>query len=68
MSAAGSDHASTFGCMVKDAGALVTIVDGQVVADSRDVADAFGRQHFHVLREIRDLLNRRPDLASTFGC
>ena len=47
---------------------LVRVEDGLVVADSRDVAEAFGRQHYHVLREIRDLSERRPDLASTFGC
>ncbi|KQO52682.1 Rha family transcriptional regulator [Sphingomonas sp. Leaf257] len=53
--------------MIEEAGSFVTIVDGQVVADSRDVAVAFGRQHKHVLEAIRDTLLRRPDLASTFG-
>ncbi len=46
---------------------LVRVEDGVVVADSRDVADAFGRQHQHVLRDIRGLCDRRSDLASTFG-
>ncbi|QRY95420.1 Rha family transcriptional regulator [Sphingomonas paucimobilis] len=46
---------------------LVRVEAGLVVADSRDVAEAFGRQHQHVLRDIRDLCDRRPDIASTFG-
>ncbi|WP_083821332.1 Rha family transcriptional regulator [Sphingomonas sp. S17] len=49
------------------ADALVAIVGGEVVADSRDVAEAFGRHHRHVLRDIGDLVERRPDLAPTFG-
>jgi|GEM_PF-3491059 len=52
--------------MVDDAGTLVAIIDGQVVADSRDVAEAFGRDHRNVLAAIRDVLQRRPDLALTF--
>lgn len=47
---------------------LVRVEDGLVVADSRDVAEAFGRQHYHVLRDVQGLCERRPDLASTFGC
>lgn len=45
---------------------LVHVEDGAVVADSRDVAEAFGRQHKHVLDAIRDVLARRPDLEPTF--
>lgn len=46
---------------------LVKVMDGKVVADSRDVAQAFERQHAHVLRTIRDLLTERPDLAANFS-
>ncbi len=45
---------------------LVRVENGTVVADSRDVAEAFGRQHNNVLRDIRTLLDQRPDLALTF--
>lgn len=45
---------------------LVRVEDGLVVADSRDVADAFGRRHDNVLRDIQYLRERRPDLALTF--
>ena len=45
---------------------LVRVEDGLVVADSRNVAEAFGRDHRNVLRDIRDLCDRRPDLALTF--
>lgn len=46
---------------------LVRVEDGAVVADSRDVAEAFGRRHSHVLREIERLITTRPDLQPTFG-
>ena len=45
---------------------LVRLEGGLVVADSRDVAHAFGRDHRNVLRDVRDLCDRRPDLALTF--
>lgn len=45
---------------------LVRVKDGHVVADSRDVAEAFGRRHDNVLRDIQYLRERRPDLALTF--
>lgn len=45
---------------------LVRVEDGLVVADSRDVAEAFGRRHDNVLRDIQNLRERRPDLALTF--
>jgi len=47
--------------------AMVSVVDGEVVADSRDVADAFGRRHADVLRGIADLISSRPDLQRTFS-
>lgn len=47
--------------------ALVRLEQGKAVADSRDVATAFGKQHQHVLRSIDGLLTDRPDLASNFG-
>jgi len=34
---------------------LATIKDGQVFANSRDVAEFFGKEHFNVLRDIRNL-------------
>ncbi|WP_267348107.1 Rha family transcriptional regulator [Sphingomonas sp. GM_Shp_2] len=46
---------------------LVRVEDGAVVADSRDVAEAFGRRHTHVLREIERLIDLRPDIGPTFG-
>lgn len=48
--------------------ALVTVIDGEVVADSRDVAEAFGREHYDVLKQIRSIVDRRPDIAGTFSC
>lgn len=36
---------------------LVSITDGAVLADSRQVADVFGKRHDHVLRDIDDLLH-----------
>lgn len=41
---------------------VVIVKDGQVVADSRDVAAAFGKQHKDVLRKIDALLAEAPDL------
>lgn len=37
--------------------ALVTSVNGIMVADSLQVADSFGKQHAHVLRSIESLVN-----------
>ncbi|NKI99585.1 Rha family transcriptional regulator [Novosphingobium sp. SG707] len=47
--------------------ALVRIEADRVVADSRDVAADFGKQHAHVLRTIRELLKAKPELSSNFG-
>lgn len=44
----------------------VHVVDGHVVADSRDVATAFERDHRNVLATIREIVGKRPDLALTF--
>ena len=48
--------------------ALVRIEADRVVADSRDVAADFGKQHAHVLRSIDGMVKMQPDLASNFGC
>ncbi|NOW44109.1 Rha family phage regulatory protein [Novosphingobium sp. SG751A] len=48
--------------------ALVRIEADRVVADSRDVAADFGKQHAHVLRAIDTKIKTKPDLASNFGC
>lgn len=36
--------------------------DGEVFANSRDVAEFFGKRHDHVLRDIRLLIAKAPDL------
>lgn len=42
--------------------------EGKAFADSRDVAAFFEKRHQHVLRDIRTLIERRPDLiGSNFG-
>ncbi|WGD28937.1 Rha family transcriptional regulator [Ancylobacter sp. WKF20] len=41
--------------------------DGTVFASSRDVAAFFGKQHTHVLRDIRALIADAPSTASNFG-
>ena len=46
---------------------LVKIFDGRVVADSRDVALTFDKQHQHVLRSIDKLVKAAPELRSNFG-
>lgn len=46
----------------------LTIVDGCPVVSSRTVAEYFGKNHFHVLRDIEELLNKKPELReSNFG-
>jgi len=47
--------------------ALVQVRDGQAMASSIDVARAFEKQHQHVMRAIRALVEARQDLASNFG-
>lgn len=42
--------------------------DGEIFADSRDVAVYFGKEHKHVLRDIRNLIASEPKLGrSNFG-
>lgn len=47
--------------------ALVQVRGDAAVASSIDVARSFGKQHQHVMRSIRTLVEQRPDLASNFG-
>ncbi|MDZ7894228.1 MAG: Rha family transcriptional regulator [Sphingobium sp.] len=47
--------------------ALVHVRDEGVRASSLDVAKSFDKRHDHVMRTVRELLNRRPDLAPNFG-
>ncbi|QRM56912.1 Rha family transcriptional regulator [Sinorhizobium sp. BG8] len=46
---------------------IVTIKNNAVVADSRNVAAYFSKQHAHVLRDIDDLISSAPEAASNFG-
>lgn len=41
--------------------------NGVVRVDSRVVAERFGKQHGHVLRDIDDLMAQAPSIASNFG-
>ncbi|WP_367714458.1 Rha family transcriptional regulator [Nitratireductor sp. GISD-1A_MAKvit] len=45
----------------------MTIKDGKVFANSRDVAEFFGKQHMHVLRDIDALIESAPEASSNFG-
>lgn len=38
--------------------ALVKVENNQIVTDSRSVAEHFGKQHFHVIRDIENLVNK----------
>ncbi len=49
-----------------DRAPVVVAKDGGVFADSRDVAEFFGKRHTHVLDAIRDLLAKEPPLAPNF--
>lgn len=45
-----------------------TVIEGRPVTSSLKVAEYFGKQHFHVLRDIENLIEKRPDLRkSNFG-
>jgi Rha family phage regulatory protein len=47
---------------------VVTIKDGGVYADSRDVAAFFQKRHDHVIRDIKDLIKKEPELLlAKFG-
>lgn len=41
---------------------VVAIKDGRTICDSRDVAAFFGKNHKDVLRDIRNLIVKEPDL------
>lgn len=47
--------------------ALVQVRGDAVLASSLDVARSFGKQHQHVMRSIRTMVEQRADLASNFG-
>lgn len=40
---------------------------GKPMVDSRDVARHFGKEHKHVLRDIRNLIEITPEIRSNFG-
>ncbi len=46
---------------------VLRAVGGKVLANSRDVAEAFEKQHAHVLRDIDALIGEAPTTASNFG-
>lgn len=45
------------------------VIDGRPVTSSRIVAEYFGKQHHHVVRDIRNLIAQKPDLErnANFG-
>lgn len=45
---------------------LVTVKDGKVFANSRDVAEHFGKMHKNVLRDIDALIEMEPSIALNF--
>ena len=48
---------------------IVTTNNGKVVANSKDIADKFGKTHRHVLRDIKNLIENLDDdfRESNFG-
>ena len=47
---------------------LVSVSNGKVVVTSKQVADAFGKIHRHILRDIRDLIAESGEFGeSSFG-
>jgi len=46
---------------------VVFVRDGHVFANSEDVATYFGKQHGHVMRDIRALISNNNSCASNFG-
>lgn len=47
---------------------LIKLVEGEIVADSRMIAEHFGKEHAHVLRDIKDELEKLGEIgASIFG-
>lgn len=49
-------------------GDLVRVIDSEARTTSLMVAEAFGKQHFNLLRAIDNLIDQDPSLASNFGC
>lgn len=45
---------------------LITVQDGRPVTTSRNIADMFGKNHQHVLRDIKSIVHS-PDLDSEFS-
>lgn len=66
-----SDIAITIPCHARTVRGLdeprVFVNEGKVVANSEDVASYFGKQHSHVLRDIRRLIQNDNSCASNFG-
>ncbi|MCZ8320312.1 MAG: Rha family transcriptional regulator [Novosphingobium sp.] len=60
---------SSFGLIEVDAppSSIVTISDGRAFTNSRDVAEFFGKQHQHVVRDIERLIADAPEVSSNFG-
>lgn len=46
----------------------ISVREGKVVVSSRDIADKFGKKHFHVLRDIETLECSKDFTESNFGC
>lgn len=46
---------------------VLSIREGNVVTNSRDVAAYFEKRHDHVIRDIRHLLNEAPEVVPNFG-
>lgn len=47
--------------------ALVRVIEGEARTTSLAIAEAFGKQHKHVLRAADDIVKMRPDLEPNFG-
>ena len=45
---------------------ILSVQNGRVIANSRDVAEAFGKRHDNVLRDIDDLISHTSDLRDGF--
>jgi phage regulator Rha-like protein len=45
---------------------VVTLRDGEIFTDSRNVAEVYEKRHGHVLEAIRTLIARDPEAASDF--
>jgi len=49
---------------------VISLVTKQRIlyATSKEVAENFGKEHYHVLRDIQNLLEIDKSLESNFGC